>query len=149
MKTAHQIYAPRPTNCIGCRVVSNWHLKVYTMSGRQTEVDDPTLQSALQLLETIKFPAEKGHGFVIIHRGEETIWLLIDLWMEDILYQELFSAPLSQSTNFKKRVDGPMACVWELVVICHERTAWIKHTMSNKSPDYEAYLADVCSVQTS
>jgi hypothetical protein len=36
-----------------------------------------------------------------------------------------------------------IGCVYELDVVVHERSAWIRHMLMNEKPDMDAYLADV------
>ena len=36
-----------------------------------------------------------------------------------------------------------LGCVYELGVLVHERSAWIRHVLMNETPDMDAYLADV------
>ena len=35
-----------------------------------------------------------------------------------------------------------VGCVWELGVLEHERTAWIRHVLAPDRPDLAGYLAD-------
>ncbi len=45
--------------------------------------------------------------------------------------------------NFKALRRPWMGCVWELAPLGHERSAWVRHVLRPKTPDLEAYLADV------
>jgi len=88
-------------------------------------------------------------GFVIVHHGQQAVWLLTALWRVDILYQRTFWAPLSDPARFEEvPMGGPTAWVWELVVHAHERDAFVAHVLSGAGPDGVAgYLADAVSVQ--
>jgi hypothetical protein len=37
--------------------------------------------------------------------------------------------------------DGPMACTYELAVVCFERQAWVDCVLAAPQPDLAAYLA--------
>jgi hypothetical protein len=36
----------------------------------------------------------------------------------------------------------PIACVWDLSIVAHEREAWIRHVLAADVPDLNAYLDD-------
>ena len=83
----------------------------------------------------------EGPGFVILHRGEAGIWLLMDWWAHgDICCQRLSRADPG-GTAFAPMDDRPLlACIWEMQVIEDERRAWMAHMMRD-APDAGAYLA--------
>jgi hypothetical protein len=42
---------------------------------------------------------------------------------------------------------GPIACVWELLAIDHERRSWVAHVLQRPSdPDLAGYLASTLTV---
>lgn len=82
-------------------------------------------------------------GFCIVHIGDEAVWLLLDWWLSGgIVCQRMLSAPLAKPALFTPVSTPALACVWELVVIAHERDAWVRH-MLTASPNPSAYLNDV------
>lgn len=82
-------------------------------------------------------------GFCIVHVGQDAVWLLVDWWITGgIACQRLLSAPLAQPDAFTPASIPALACVWELVVIAHERNAWVRH-MLTAEPDARGYLEDV------
>ena len=85
----------------------------------------------------------EGLGFVILHEGLQGTWLLLHWWAHgDILCGRLLRAEPGGAV-FAPQDDRPLlACVWELVVIDHERRAWVR-AMMREAPDSGAYLADV------
>ncbi len=87
---------------------------------------------------------ELGVGFLILHRGEESLWVLADRWTGDILSQHTFSASLDAPTTLRLvPAGGPTACVWELLVHNHERNAFVRHVLDPAGgPDVDRYLAD-------
>ncbi|MEL6415229.1 MAG: hypothetical protein AAFZ74_16625 [Pseudomonadota bacterium] len=85
--------------------------------------------------------ADHGLGYIILHAGEMGNWLLIHWWAyQDIALRMLASADIG-NTHFKSEDHRRFhACVWEHVVIDHERDAWVEHMMKEQS-DPEGYLA--------
>jgi len=139
-------YKPRCTVMNGVREIADWKLKIYTIHESQPELEPEIVEAAIEYATLhVNWPeSREGYGFLIIHFGNEAVWLLVDLWVDDILRHFLFRAPVSEPTQFGEAPkDGTMACVWELAVFVHERESWVKHAMSRpKNPDYEAYVRD-------
>ena len=82
-------------------------------------------------------------GYTMVHHGEQAIWLLAHWWAHgDIAMRLLASAPTNGPAVFRSRDDDRFhACVWEHVIINHERDAWVTHVM-RPEPDVQAYLSD-------
>ena len=103
---------------------------------------DPRLLEEMHALLREHSPGEERHGFVILHRGEEAVWLLLHWWMEGgILTERLWRRPLAgEAARAFEPVDRPlMACVWELVPIAFERDAYVATLMNGGSErDYLA-----------
>ena len=85
---------------------------------------------------------DHGLGYIIVDQGETRNWLLLHRWAyNDIVLASIASAPLG-ATDFQLEDHRQFhACVWEHVVIHHERNAWVKHMMSG-SPEPKSYLGD-------
>ncbi len=146
-------YRDRLTKMISVRIVSGWQLKVYSICGEST-VEGDVVEAALQYAaENVQWPedAPVKYGFLTLHSGEEGMWLLVDLWAEDILRHFLFRAPCKAPTDFEPGPsDGTMACVWELSVMVHERQSWVKNVLINPGkPNYANYLCDELSIAAS
>ncbi len=139
-------YQHRRTWPIGVHDIGNWQLKVYGICASGCELTTPTIEAAMEYARKhVRWPdRDPGCGFLTLHVGEESVWLLVDLWVDDILRHFLYQAPLDQPDQFGPGPgDGTMACVWELAVLAGERTAWIEHVLSRPDdPDYPGYLAD-------
>lgn len=86
-------------------------------------------------------PAE-AIGFVILHRGEEANWLLVHWWADGGILHGLTFRAHSDSMVFEPAPTGLMACVWEQVVIGHERQAWIDNVMQ-ATARIGGYLGDM------
>lgn len=137
-------YRERRTRSHGVRAISGWQLKIYSICGGSGKVDETTLGAALRHAEThVQWPEHIAkYGFLTVHVGEEGVWLLVDLWVDDILRHFMFRAPVESPQQFGPAPDdGTLACVWELAVIVHERSSWIANVLTNPSqPDHDAYL---------
>jgi len=139
-------YRPRRTQMIGTRDCHDWTFKVYEITVDDSKISSAVIASAMDFVQdNVTWPdVSSKFGFVIVHAGEQAVWVLVHLWMNDILRQFIFCAPLSDPTNFSvSPMDGFNACVWELEVTRHERDAWVDHVLSFPlDPRHEAYLSD-------
>ena len=139
-------YRDRQTWLIGVRQMCGWQLKVYGICADGRELTPGTIEAGLAYAEQHNHwpDREPGYGFITFHFGEHAVWLLVDLWVDDIVRHFLYQAPLDRPQQFAAGpTDGTMACVWELAVFANERAAWIEHVLSNpENPDYGQYLND-------
>ena len=145
MNITRTLYHDRPI-----QHVDNWtiesnenprFLKVYSIVRSEDVTCDPSVvQTCQDIVTSIKLPSECRYGFATIHVGVEAIWLLVDVWADDILHHFLFAASLDSPTKFEPIRDSTMACVWELSVLNFERDAWVRHVMMPERPEYLAYL---------
>ncbi len=141
-------YKPRRTWLIGVHEIAGWKLKVYGIAADGREISKDVVSAALNFVtENVPWPNRKNwrFGFITIHAGTQAVWLLVDVWVEDIVRHFLFNSSLSAPAKFTPGPkDGTTACVWELEVIKHERDAWVRHVLSKPAkPDFEGYLEDV------
>ena len=151
MSAPVQAFRPRRTRSLGVQETQGWSLKWYAINVDPEPIDEEIVEAAQQLVANA-IPAadvDPAVGFVIVHRGEEAVWLLPAVWREDILHQRMYKAPLSDPTRFEEVApEGPSGCVWELVVHAHERDAFVDHVLSGaRGPDVAAYLSDVTRVK--
>ena len=127
---------------IGVREINGWQLKLYFVSLHNKQFSEQVVEAALQHAErNVPWPnRSQGYGFVTIHFGEQ-IWLLVDLWVDDILRHFLFRATYENPTHFVVGPDdGTSMCVWELEITKHERDSWVKHVLSNPAdPSFAGY----------
>lgn len=139
-------YKPRPIHCAGVSDVAGWQLKCYEISAHA----DPLPGDVGSIIDTViaetvagETPDELGLGFVIVHQGLESLWLLIDLWRGDIICQHIFRADMGEDLSFTRvKVGGPTMCIWEMEVQAYERQALINHILNPDQPEVEGYLAD-------
>lgn len=142
-------YEPRPTRSTGVSTVAGWSLKRYEITLDGIAVPAETIRAADAALASSLPPAPStpAVGFVIVHVGTEQVWLLVALWFDDVLHHRTFFAPLDEPTDVAPvEVGGPTACVWELAVHGHERSAYIRHVLDPADgPRHDDYLADAIS----
>lgn len=141
------VYRPRATRMLEVRSVNDWQLKVYEIMPDGTQISGDVIEAALQCAhEQTVWPTGQAlrYGFFIVHPGDQAVWALNQIWMDDILRQFVFYAPVDNPTNFSTSPwPGFNACVWDLGVTIHERDAWVKHVMADpQQPQFDAYLND-------
>ncbi len=129
--------------------VNDWFIKVYTITKHDTFNDAKFYEDVkLQIPKwiTLKNGFNHNHnniGFLILHRGTEGIFSLINWWIGDnMLNTHIFKTDYNQPISFDKiSGDGLAPCVWELEIINHERVAWTNHVLKKApQPDFESYL---------
>lgn len=139
-------YRPRLTRSLGVHELAGWRVKLIGMTASDDLPGEPVLQAALdatgrQLPQPARTPARSGVAFVIVHLGTEALWADIGWWELDLLYQRLLRSDLGRTDLRPVPPDGPLACVWELLAIEHERSAWVEHVLTRPGdPDIDGYL---------
>ena len=140
-------YRPRHTQLTEVRSVNDWQLKIYQITLDGEPISSEIVEAAMECVVTRSiWPTDLTHhyGFVILHQGHEAVWALIKIWVNDILRQFFFFAPLDDPTAFDfSLMPGFNACVWDLEVTKHERDAWVRHVMTNPAEaQFDEYLND-------
>lgn len=145
-------YVPRDILGLGVWTVGPLRLKAYGITWRgdgPNEVNAtfaPTLVDAARSHVVKRLPGEaeaEGHqglGFAVLHEDPLDIWLLMDWWAHgDMGCQLLSRCRVGGDAAFEAVHKPYFACVWEMVVINHERNAWVD-TILTERPNPEAYL---------
>ncbi|MEM9574387.1 MAG: hypothetical protein AAF870_04050 [Pseudomonadota bacterium] len=86
----------------------------------------------LKTLPEVRMEEGKDHGlgYVIIHPGMMATWLLIHWWAHEDVAMRLLAAAETGNEKFVSNNEKRFhACVWEHVVIDHERNAWVENVM--------------------
>lgn len=131
---------------VGRETIEDHDLKLYALeaagravSAEMVEAARPVVAAALAA-RTERFH-EHRLGFVVLHAGEDALWLLVERWIDGaILCQHLFSAPVEGPFEFTNRSGGDLCfCVWEGAVVDFERRAF-RDTMMRDEPDPAGYL---------
>ncbi|MEM7475823.1 MAG: GNAT family N-acetyltransferase [Planctomycetota bacterium] len=140
-------YKPRRTRLVKVERIKEWNLKLYTIHAGAELLDSSVLEAAIRFArDQVPWPSDHAtpFGFITVHRGEQAIWLLVDLWVRDILHHFVYcSSPMDPMEFQAGPQDGTNSCVWELEVTRHERDAWVRHVLSDPlEPAYNIYLED-------
>jgi len=133
-------YRPRTYRFLGIWEEDAWSLKVYGIHHIFATLDRPlidpeVLDAARQQVRRLLPEAERegdhyGLGFVILHQGKVANWLLMQWWAHEVICCQMLSRSLPKAPTIFDRVTTPvMACVWELVVIDFERSAWAANAL--------------------
>ncbi|WP_137157206.1 hypothetical protein [Rhizobium sp. FKL33] len=146
------VYAERRFRSAGVFSLADKRFKLTLISAH---VNDPPYAARPDIVEAAKaycrtLQAEMdatphfGVGSVILHNGEASAnnWLLFDWWIESGIGCRILSRSTSAHPLDFARVDGPFAaCVWEAIVLEHERKAWMRQALSGPR-SLDAYLDD-------
>jgi predicted GNAT family N-acyltransferase len=140
---------PRNARTLPALEFADWRLKVYGINAEGaalgSELIDAASAAAARILpQPGNMPPDRyGVGFLVVSAGVMTDTALVGWWgLDNELFVRCLSAPhgdagkLSQHSN----MDGPLACVWSLDLIAHEREAWVKHVMRPEGADFNGYL---------
>ncbi len=139
-----EIYKPRYFHYLENWKMDTIEFKVYFISAEKQSIENTIVEKCKDHLKQLlpKKIAEHPHnnaGYIIIHQGEMGIWLLTHWWAYDDIVLSTLSKAISAGNDFINFDDQPFhACVWEHVVINHERNAWVKHVMK-KNPSLKNY----------
>lgn len=140
-------YQSRSFSYHGVRESGDIALKTYAIEGR-APLQTSTLQLAWSSAEQLIGDSRRREtdrptpGYAIVHRGEMNTWLLAHWWDYGDIVMARLATLSTQGDRFAVTEDEHFhACVWEAVVIHHERDAWVRH-MLRDTPSLPRYLAD-------
>ncbi|MEM1262468.1 MAG: hypothetical protein AAGH76_08730 [Pseudomonadota bacterium] len=140
-------YAPRRFEHLPAWSVGETTFKPYAITVGEAplsaELATAGYNYVASVADTINTDETHGCGYAMIHHGEDAVWLLAHWWAyADIALRLLASAPADGTPEFRSRdTERFHACVWEHVIINHERDAWVKHVLTD-APSLDHYLAD-------
>ena len=140
-------YQPRNFQFDGIAEINGWQLKMYTIKHHESSDNEALRTAGMELLST-ELPdvgkGDHGLGFVIFHAGLDSNFVVLDWWHnENELCHRVFSSTKAAPGKLRRRQpDESIACIWDLLVIHHERESWVKHMMRNP-PEAATYLSDV------
>lgn len=142
-------YATRPVTALGTWRCGDWQIKkyaiVYRRDAARPELIAAAEAAAAELLPTPAVTSTRyGVGFLGIHDGRGSNLVFVDWWEEENeLHHHVFFSPADDPASLRSATPGdPVACVWDLSVVAHEREAWIRHVFAADVPDLDAYLDD-------
>jgi ketosteroid isomerase-like protein len=142
-------YAPRHYRSLGLWHAGDFAVKAYLVQHRLDTPDSEVreligaTQGKLDLL--VKQADIEGEhfnlGVAILHQSRTGNFVLLLWWAHDNIYCQLLFISDLETTGKLERLTGPItACVWEAVVISHERDAWVR-TMLQDDPSPADYLS--------
>jgi hypothetical protein len=128
-------------------------LKRYHIDQASRPLESEVIEAAYHVLPKILPPAETDltSGWVVLHRGSDTgAYIVAYSWVWDNVVevhscaagQPALDCPDLDPTNFVEVERSWAGCVWELGVLEHERSAWVRHMLSPDKPDLGGYLYD-------
>ncbi|MDQ6899241.1 MAG: hypothetical protein M3072_07005 [Candidatus Dormibacteraeota bacterium] len=91
---------------------------------------------------------EYGLNFALLHQSTTHAFLIAGVWRgHQELWERVYHKVLDPDGPFTRTdmsgEDAPVACVWELGVICHERMAWHRYLHSARDESAKwAWLSD-------
>jgi hypothetical protein len=125
----------------------NAYLKWYNICPLDIEITQEQVEESRAFLRAEvtagKLKLEGELGFVILHRVESGLLLLLTTWRntnemwESVFVREVEQVGSYSPILFKDSHKGTY-CVWELGVVWHERNAWVRFLSSKR--DVEAKL---------
>jgi hypothetical protein len=126
--------------------VRGWHVKRYEITVDGQPIPADVVRAADTTIGGLPRPADNTPpaAFSVLHRGEDAVWLNAYAWCDEAIARcRVASAPLDDPTRFEPIAEPLIGCVWELPVLVHERSAWVRHVLQPQRPDLDGYLADV------
>ncbi|MCI4066536.1 hypothetical protein MRQ36_29855 [Micromonospora sp. R77] len=134
--------------------VAGRHVKRYHVDQPGRRLEPAVVATAYEFLPRL-LPSSDGHtppaSWSVLHRGADSgAYLLAYTWFWDnvvecriaVAGQPALDCPDDDPAHFVPMTRPGVGCVWELGVLEHERTAWIRHVLAPDRPDLPGYLAD-------
>ncbi len=148
-----ELYRPRAAWAMGVQELQDWRLKLYGITYNAEAPDRHVTKAALaaahgRLPQPATTPTRYGVGFLGVHEGRTANFIFLDWWgQEDELFHHVWYSAIEDPVSLRPaRLGEPIACVWDLRVLWHERDAWVRHVLANPAgPDFDAYLMDQLS----
>lgn len=136
--------------------VADRQLKRYHIDQSSRPLEEDVISAAYDVLPRLLPPAEgdSASGWVVLHRGGDSgAYMLAYSWVWDNVVelhsyaagQPVLGCPDTDPTNFVEVTNPWVGCVWELAVLEHERSAWVRHMLSPDTADLAGYLADTAA----
>ncbi|MEU8179711.1 hypothetical protein AB0B85_14920 [Micromonospora sp. NPDC049044] len=137
-------------------LVDGWQLKRYHIDQPERPIEPEVEKAAYDMLPALLARAVSDGtppaGWVVLHRGTDSgAYLLAFTWVWDnalqvhiaVAGQPALDCPDDDPTHFVELGRREVGCVWELAVLEHERTSWIRHMLTPEAPDLTGYLNDM------
>lgn len=152
MNTEFDIYKARKIDFIQNVTTGSNHVKVYTITNKETYSSPETLESCIKALPTwvkdmddSNLPTHR-HAFLIVHEAREGVLILMNWWTGgEMLETKIYFANYNSPTVLEPSIFDTKAlvCIWELEIFLHERKAWIQHILEKaENPNFMGYMKD-------
>ena len=125
----------------------NAYLKWYSLYPSGEEITHEQVEESRAFLrgeaETGRLALGGDLGFVILHRAEPMLLLLVTTWRNtNEMWESLFAKVAGEAETYRPQEfessHRGTYCVWELGAVWHERNAWVRFLSSRR--DEEAKL---------
>ena len=145
------VYAPRSIRSNGwSELVPGWRIKHYSVSALREVPEEGVRHFAeAAVLRSLPpaYPTALSCGYSVVHEDADGCYAVVGWWSPNrvILHTRTWLAGWEDLSDFVEAPSSARACIWELVPMAHERTAWVRHVVQPEQPDVAAYLADTVS----
>lgn len=142
-------YEPRAIRFLELWEPDEWRIKVYGIryGGERPDgglVEAGKAVAALRLRNTAAGTNHHGVGFLGVHQGRDFNAVFLAWWadLNELHHHAYFSPEVTPLDLREAEMPDPVACVWDLAVLAHERTAWVEEVMKPERWNApEGYLA--------
>ncbi|MFG1819694.1 hypothetical protein ACGFIF_38450 [Kribbella sp. NPDC049174] len=139
-----EAYRPRPVTPLMPWRYPHRLVKPYIITARGRQWDDQMVDvaraTATRQLEFDDAMGSVGLGVVVLHLGDDGIYLVVHSWAKDFQSRlSIFSG--MDVDDLRPAPIGAAPCVWELEVLSHERASYVNHILSAEV-DVDTWLDD-------
>lgn len=142
-----RIYRPRSVASLGLWRIRNWTFKAYGVhhdprAARMftaQRLESARIHAGVQLELAEMLGEHDAAGYLVLHQSHDDLWHLQHWWTQNTMLAGTTSV-LTEDNSFQRSEEPYIASVWELMIMAHERAAWIE-TMLGPMPDTKAYFA--------
>ena len=127
-------------------------LKWYDIRKPELIIPMPFIKEARAFIESQaksgEFELGYGLGFCMLHYTAQMAYLSVCVWKNNQeLWEALYTRDVGDAASDFRRIqlgiDGPTYCAWDLVIVEHERAAWVEYLNSGRDElAKRAYLVD-------
>ncbi|GIF07103.1 hypothetical protein [Actinoplanes siamensis] len=142
-------YRPRAIGAIGVeQTPGGWTVKHYGISAlRDTPPEPVRAMGRLAVARSLprEFSGALRQAYCVLHEDQDGCYAVVGWWSPNrvILHSRTWLADWDELAAPRPAGGHATACVWELLVMAHERDAWLRHVIRPAQPDLDAYRADV------
>jgi len=146
------MHTRRPVRFVELVDHAGWRIKLYGIRQGGERPDERLLElGRITARMTLPRPAvtadRYGVAFVTVHQANLFNQIVVDWWerLNELRHRVHKAVPEAPEAFADITATGEAFCVWELAVIGHERSAWLRHVLEATQPNLDAYLEDTLS----